>query len=82
MLPEIVVYIKEDCHLCEKLLEELYAAIAGRPSGHQHRVILRDIEDSDAWYATYREYVPVIVVNGEEVCHYFFDQQEFEQALS
>lgn len=82
MSPEIVVYIKENCHLCEKLLLELTGAIAARPPDHQPRVILRDIEDSDDWYETYREYVPVIVVNGEEVCHYFFDQQEFEQALT
>jgi hypothetical protein len=76
------VYIKDDCHLCDTMLEQLEDnRLTGRLETPFYLEI-RDIEDHPGWYESYREYVPVVVVNGEEVCHYFFDQQEFESALS
>jgi glutathione peroxidase-family protein len=45
-------------------------------------VIVRDIDDQETWYQRYREYVPVLVVNDAEVCHYFFDEEEIERAIA
>ena len=44
-------------------------------------IVMRDIEDNAAWYERYREYVPVLEVEGEEVCHYFMDQSELMTAI-
>ncbi|NKB77278.1 MAG: hypothetical protein GKR96_09590 [Gammaproteobacteria bacterium] len=41
----------------------------------------RDIEDDSNWYETFREYVPVLVVGGEEVCPYFLDRAELHTAI-
>lgn len=80
-VPDVYVYIKSDCHLCDTLMVELELALEKRSDAIPPTVLIRDIEDRDDWYALYREYVPVVVVNDEEICHYFFDQQEFDQAL-
>ncbi|MGI9316388.1 MAG: glutaredoxin family protein [bacterium] len=79
---EVTVYIKEDCHLCDQMLAQLSEINKDQNGAPRFRLTLRDIEDRADWYEHYREYVPVIVVNNQEVCHYFLDQDEFEQALS
>ena len=83
---DILVYVKEECGLCEQLLEELNEYIEGLDltrSGVKTdlRIEIRDIEDRPEWYKQYREYVPTVVVNDREVCHYFFDARELEEAL-
>jgi len=82
MAPEprqVEVYIKDGCELCDTMVAQLTALQLSWQSAFN--IILREIEDSEEWYARYREYVPVLVVNGEEVCHYFLDTDEFKQAL-
>lgn len=44
-------------------------------------VVTRDIDTDAQWYEYYREYVPVLVVNDEEVCHYFFDADALLSAI-
>jgi len=79
---EVTVYIKDGCHLCDEMLAQLDALRHDAAGNPRFSVNVLDIEDRQEWYELYREYVPVLVVNDEEVCHYFLDQQEFEQALS
>lgn len=79
---EVTVYTKDGCHLCDQMLAQLDAIRHDDAGNPRFRVIVLDIEDRQEWYELYREYVPVVVVNDEEVCHYFLDQKEFEQALS
>ncbi len=45
-------------------------------------VLMRDIEDHTHWYKRYHEYVPVLVVNNEEICHYFLDNDELMSAIT
>ncbi len=80
-IQEVIVYIKEDCHLCDTMLEQLEQIRKEGNPATSFRVLIRDIEDRPDWYQSYREYVPVIVINDKEICHYFFDQQEFNNAL-
>lgn len=77
----VTIYIKDGCHLCDKMLLELASIQKDSQGLGRFSVQTRDIEDRQDWNKLYREYVPVLVVNGKEVCHYFLDQQEFEQAL-
>jgi len=78
---EVIVYYKDDCHLCEAMLAQL-DQLSQQQSSPEFHLSLRNIEDNDHWFREFREYVPVIVVNGEEVCHYFLDQEEFNTALT
>ena len=77
---QVIVYHKDDCHLCVALLEQL-GALQLQQLPCPFHITLRNIEDNDQWFADFREYVPVVVVNGHEVCHYFLDQEEFKTAL-
>jgi len=76
----VVLYIKENCGLCEDMHEQVEDYLKSYQAG-QVRLEIRDIEDNAEWMAVYREYVPTLVVSDQEVCHYFFDPQEFTEAL-
>ena len=78
---DIEMYIKDECHLCESMKDEVLKYI--EECGLQDAVTMHynDIDDSTEWYRLYREYVPLIVVNSEEICHYFFDRQALRDIL-
>ena len=82
----VLVYVKQDCGLCEDMLaglSQFVAQYALSPDSVQRPIELelRDIEDREDWYRQYREYVPTIVVNNQEVCHYFLDTSELVEAI-
>ncbi len=79
--PEVTVFTKDGCHLCDQMLAQLEAMKYDDAGIPRFKLKILDIEDRQEWYELYREYVPVLVVNDQEVCHYFLDQKEFEQAL-
>lgn len=77
----VQVFVRDGCHLCDNLLlalENYRRRHAGR-IGFDIEVC--DIEDRADWLAHFSDHVPVVVVNGQEVCHYFLDSEELEQAL-
>lgn len=76
------VYIRTDCGLCEQLLTELRAFRDQRPAKQVFKFSIRDIEDRTDWLSHYTDHVPVVVVDGEEVCHYFLDTEALEDALT
>ena len=78
---KVLFYYKEGCHLCDQMQRSLAAFLNRRPLKTQIAIEPRDIESKEAWFAEFREYIPVLVVNGEEVCHYFFDEEAFVEAL-
>lgn len=75
-------YYKDDCHLCERMQEELAGFLDSSDCKSRVMVNLLDIESNDTWYERYREYVPVLVVNEEEVCHYFLDGDDLTAAIA
>lgn len=74
-------YYKEDCHLCEQMQIGLGAYLTELDIVDKVNVINCDIEDDARWFKRYREYVPVLVFNNEEVCHYFFDREELDSVI-
>ena len=75
---ELILYGRPGCHLCDDMraaLEEFRAAYAFR---------LREIDiDGDPDLAArYGTLIPVLVRDGEEICHYFLDPAALTQALS
>ncbi len=78
----VIFYHKEDCHLCEEMDRQLAQFIAGQSDRVRISVEKRDIEENQTWFDRYREYIPVLVVDNEEVCHYFMDHDALQLALS
>ena len=74
-------YYKEDCHLCDQMQISLTAYLTEFDIVERVNVVMCDIEDDSRWFELYREYVPVLVVNDEEICHYFFDQEELDSVI-
>ena len=74
---EIVVYSRQGCHLCEVMLERVGPLCRG-----QARVIVRDVDTNPDWENLYGLEVPVLMLDGEEVCRYQFDEAAFVAALN
>jgi glutaredoxin len=74
---EVVVYSKPDCHLCEE------AMIALCRLQHELGFALRelDITGQDDLHRAYFERIPVIVVNGQELCEYLVDETLVRERL-
>jgi len=62
----ITVYSKPDCHLCSQAMAALRALQA--ELGFELREI--DITAEDALHRAYFERIPVIELDGEELCEY------------
>ncbi len=78
---EIIFYSHQDCHLCGDMEVKLIEFIKNLAGQIAVNVQMRDIEEQAHWYTHYHEYVPVLVVNDEEICHYFLDSDELMNAL-
>ncbi len=78
----VQVFTRHDCHLCDRLLAEMQAFRRQWNGEVAFEVTVLDIEDREEWMAHYQYHVPVVVVNGEEVCHYFLDPDALENALT
>jgi glutaredoxin len=73
----ITVYSKPDCHLCEEAMEAL--------RGLQGELVFdleeRDITSEEALHRAYFERIPVITVDGEELCEYFLEETLLRERL-
>lgn len=65
---EFVVYGRRGCHLCDEMLERLEPLCRGRAS-----ILVRDIDTRQEWRDAYDIYIPVLEVDGKEICHYQLD---------
>jgi len=65
----LTLYIRHGCHLCEAFREELEACKG------MWQFVIEDVDvDSNRLLAEkYGTRVPVLVIDGEELCQYFFD---------
>jgi glutaredoxin len=77
-VPEIVLYGRPGCHLCndaravlERIRDELPFAL-----------VERDIEQDDALFKAYLERIPVIALDGEELFDFFVDEAELRRRLA
>lgn len=76
--PELVLYGRPGCHLCEAMEQEL------RPHLERLGLMLRriDISGEVELEARYGWDVPVLACGTEEVCRHFFDLNRFQAKLS
>lgn len=69
-MPQLTVYGREDCHLCHDMisaLQEIQASLA-------FTLDIVDVDKDQRLEQNYGHLVPVLVVEGEEICHYFLDR--------
>ena len=79
---EIFFYYRDPCDLCEKMRGDLAEFLNGSGAAYDLEVTMRDIDEDPGWLQRFNEYVPVLVVNNEEVCHYFLDSDALLESLS
>jgi glutaredoxin len=73
----VTVYSKPDCHLCE----EAIAVLRGLQREFAFELCELDIEADDALQRAYFERIPVIALDGEELCEYFVQEDVVRERL-
>ncbi len=73
----ITVYSKPDCHLCEDAI----AALEGLRSQLDFELVELDITADDALHRAYFERIPVVDLDGEELCEFFVDEALLRERL-
>jgi len=74
---EIVVHVREGCHLCDDALAVLRPIAAA----HGAAIAIVDIETDDDLHRRYLERIPVISLDGEELYDFFVDAQDLRARL-
>lgn len=74
---EVVVFLRDGCHLCEDALADLEELRAREPFS----VRTVDIERDDRLHARYLERIPVVAVAGEELCDFAVDAERVLAAV-
>jgi glutaredoxin len=77
-VPEVVLYGRPGCHLCDDARELLERVRAELP----FTLVERDIERDDALLRAYLERIPVIALDGEELFDLFVDEAELRRRLA
>lgn len=62
----LTVYGREDCHLCHDMI----AALEAWQPAHRFSLEIVDVDEDEALERQYGHLVPVLVANGQEICHY------------
>ncbi len=76
-MPDFEVYSRRGCHLCEILIEALSETVAGRAAIRVH-----DVDDRPEWQRRYGFDVPVVLVDGRELCRHRLDRDAVTEALA
>ena len=72
-------YYRQECHLCEDMLELIRNYI----SEYQIELKMIDIDSDSKACEKYTLLIPVLTDHlDQEICHYFFDKIRFEQFLN
>ncbi len=72
-----MLYGRSYCHLCDDML----AALNALRGEHAFEVEVRDVDTDPAWVERYDELVPVLLLDGVELCHYFLDTAKVREVL-
>lgn len=67
--PKLTLYSRRYCHLCD----EMIAGLHGLQAGFCFRLDVVDVDSDPALERRFGERVPVLVHDGEELCHYRLD---------
>lgn len=77
-LPEIILYSKPGCCLCEKVRDQLTEL------QEQHKFTLQEVnilKDSKV-YKLFKDEIPVVFINGKKAFKYHLDEGDFIKLLT
>ena len=77
MSRQLTVYVRDGCHLCEDMLTDLRQYQA--EMGFELETV--EIDDQVELESRYGTLVPVLVCEGQEICHYFLDEVALKQCF-
>jgi glutaredoxin len=75
--PEVVLYGRDGCHLCDDARAVLHDLQGEVPFALREV----DIEADDALLKAYLERIPVIALDGEELYDFFVDREDLGRRL-
>jgi glutaredoxin len=73
----LTVYSKPGCHLCE----EAMVALSALQAEFAFELRELDITDDDELQRAYFERIPVVALDGEELCEYFVEEALVRERL-
>jgi len=76
-LPDLVLYVREGCHLCDQFLVDLSVDLG--PAVEQLAVV--DVDRDEELASRFGLRVPVLELGGEVLCEGFYDGAEVRRAL-
>jgi glutaredoxin len=76
--PRVVVYHAQNCHLCERALEQVRAF--RDELGFDLEEV--DIGGDDELEANYREWIPVVEIDGRRRFAYYVQPEPFRRAVA
>ena len=77
-MTKLTLYGKPGCHLCE----EAHAVVVAAQRRHEFELEEIDITRDPTLEALYRERIPVIAVDGEEVLELVIEATELDRTLA
>ena len=77
-MPDVVVYHAEGCHLCERAL----AQVRELRQELDFALTEIDISGDDALEAAYREWIPVVEIDGRRRFTYWIDPNALRRAVA
>ena len=75
--PEVVVYSKPGCHLCDVVKEMLWTLRASHAFNLREVNILEDPEARQK----FEQEIPVVCINGKKAFKYYLDEKQFLRKL-
>jgi glutaredoxin len=73
----LTVYSKPDCHLCE----DAVAVLESLRTELDFELVELDITSDEALHRAYFERIPVLALDGEELCEYVVDEKLVRERL-
>ena len=77
-IPTVTLYTRPGCHLCEVVREQL-EAVRREVDSHIEE---RNIDDDRSLREQYTDDIPVVAVDGLEICRHRLDASQLRDALS
>ncbi len=77
-MSRLILYTRKGCGLCDDLLAE------ARPIAARYGLTIDsvNIDEDQALQARHNTRIPVLLLDGEEICHHFLDRAALERALA
>jgi glutaredoxin len=77
-MPELVLYTARGCHLCDRARE----VVAQVRAEHEFELREVDITGDEALEAAYREWIPVVEIDGRRRFTYFVQPDALSKAVA